>query len=179
MKKTILALVAGSMMASSVGFAAPINNLEPGEVIAGYSHYGMAHDTNNDSFYAEGANSDKFTMGVEHNNYSDSGNGSWNTTDIYAQYKLDPNFRLILGDRSYDYGDESSKIIYGIGVTTNLGPKMDGYASVIGNSITTEWQAGVKFAVSDNVSVNVGYKSNKDNGYLTYDGVGAGINYKF
>ncbi len=175
MKIKILTLLAGSMLASSIGFAAPISDLSQGEATIGYNHYSMSHDTNDNSFYLEGAVSDKFTLGVEHNHYSKD----WNNTDIYAQYKLDPNVHLIIGDRNYDYDHQSDKVFYGVGVTTNLAPRLDGYASVITNSYTTEWQAGVNYALNDNIGLNVGYKSNKDDGYPTYDGVGIGLNCKF
>ena len=178
MKIKILALVIGSLVTSSIGFAAPINNAAQGETTIGYNYYNMSNSTNNDSFYLENALSDKFTLGIEHNNYS-ANPGDWNTTDIYLQYKIDPNVRLILGDRDYSYGNQSNKVFYGVGVTTNLAPKLDGYASVITNSSTTEWQAGVNYALTNQLGLNVSYKSNKDDHYATYNGVGIGLNYKF
>jgi phosphate-selective porin len=179
MKMKILVLIASSILTSSIGFAAPINNLASGETTIGYNYYDMSHDANNNSFYLENAISDKFTLGVEHNNYSANSYADWNTTDVYAQYKLDPNVRLILGDRNYDYDNQSNKVFYGVGFTTNLAPKLDGYASIITNSYTTEWQAGVNYALSDKLALNANYKSNKDNNYSTYDGIGIGLNYKF
>ncbi|MBP2654880.1 MAG: hypothetical protein H6Q73_2449 [Firmicutes bacterium] len=179
MKKTILALVAGSMMVSSVGFAAPITNMWTGEAAVGYNYYSLSHSTDNSSVYLQGDVSDKFTLGIERNNNSTCDYDDWNTTDIYAHYKLNPNFRIIVGDRDYDYGNVSNKVFYGVGYTTKLAPRMDGYASIIGNSYTTEWQAGVNYALDRNVSLNVGYKSTKDDGYATYDGLGVGVNYKF
>jgi len=179
MKRKILVLITGSMLASSIGFTAPIGNLTPGETTIGYNHYNLSHSTNDDSFYVESAVSDKFTLGIEHNNNSADYAQDWNTTDVYAQYKLDPNIRLILGNRNYDYGNQSNKVFYGVGVATNLAPKLDGYASVITNNYTTEWQTGVNYALSDKVALNANYKSNKDKNYSTYDGVGIGLNYKF
>jgi opacity protein-like surface antigen len=179
MKKKILALLAGSMLASSIGFAAPISDLAQSQATIGYDHYSLSHDTSNNSIYLEGALSDKFTLGVEHNNNSADGVKDWNTTDVYVQYKVDPNVRLILGNRNYDYNNQSDKVFYGVGFTANLAPRLDGYASVITNSTTTEWQAGVNYALSDNVALNVAYKNNKDSDYPTYDGVGIGLNCKF
>lgn len=179
MKRKILTLITGSMLVSSIGFAAPITDLSLGETMIGYNHYNMSHSTNNDNFYLESAISDKFTLGIEHNNNSADYAQDWNTTDIYAQYKLDPNVRLILGNRNYDYGNSSNKVFYGVGATMNLAPKLDGYASVITNSYTTEWKTGVNYALSDKVGLNVNYKSNKDDDYATYDGVGIGLNCKF
>jgi len=178
-KAKVLTLITGSMLATSVGFAAPLNDLAPGEATMGYSHYSMSHSTDDNSFYAEGAVSDKFIIGFERNNYSDDFNDDWKTTDIYAQYKLDPNVRLILGDRNYDYGNKSDKVFYGVGITTNLAPRLNGYASVITNNYTTEWQAGANYQLSENLALNVGYKNNKDDDWDTYDGLGVGLNYKF
>ena len=178
MKKKILALLVGSIVTSSIGFAAPINNATQGETTIGYNYYNMSNSTNNDSFYLENAVSDKFTLGVERNNYS-ANSADWNTTDVYVQYKIDPNVHLILGDRDYSYDNQSNKAFYGVGVTTNLAPKLDGYASVITNSYTTEWQTGVNYALTNQLALNVNYKSNKDNNYPTYNGVGIGLNYKF
>lgn len=177
MKKKILTIVAGLTLASNIGLAAPLNSLATGETAIGYNYYNLSHSTDNSSYYLENAVSDKFTLGVERNNNSDALGTKWNTTDIYAQYKLDPNIRLIVGNRDYDYS--SSKMYVGVGVNTNLAPRLDGYASVITSSYTTEWQAGVNYAVSDKVSLNAAYKNNKDNGYATYDGLGVGLNYKF
>jgi len=178
MKTKILALITGSMLASSIGFAAPISDASPGQTTVGYNHYSLSHSTDNDNFYLENALSDKFTVGIEQNNNS-AGNADWKTTDVYAQYKVEPNIRLILGNRNYDYGNVSNKVFYGVGVNTTLAPKLDGYASVITNSTTTEWQTGVNYALSNKVGVNVNYKSNKDKNDVTYNGLGVGVNYKF
>jgi len=180
-KAKVLTLITGSMLATSVGFAAPLNDLAPGEATMGYSYYGMSHDTDNKSFYIEGAISDKLTIGFEHSNYSfsDYDDDGVNTNDVYAQYKLDPNVRLILGNRNYDYGNQSNKMFYGVGITTNLAPRLNGYASVITNNYTTEWQAGANYQLNQNLSLNVAYKNNKDDGDYTYDGLGVGLNYKF
>ena len=178
MKIKILALVIGSLVTSSIGFAAPLSNLAAGETAIGYNYYNMSHDADNNDYYLEGSLSDKFTVGVERNNYS-AHSADWNTTDIYAHYKIAPNVQLILGNRDYDYGNQSDKVFYGVGMTTNLAPKLDGYASVITSSNTTEWQVGVNYALSNQLGLNVNYKSNKDDHYVTYDGVGVGLNYKF
>lgn len=178
MKTKILALLTGSMLASSIGFAAPLSDVTTGQTTVGYNHYSLSHSTDNDSLYLENTISDKLTLGIEHNSNSVHST-DWNTTDVYAQYKLDPKVRLILGNRNYDYTGPDNKVFYGVGVNTNLAPKLDGYASVITNSNTTEWQTGVNYTLSDKVGLNVNYKSNKDKYYQTYDGVGVGLNYKF
>lgn len=182
MKTKILALLAGMMMAVSVSYAAPITGLAQGETDIGYMHYDMNSDTKTDSFYLENAVSDRFILGVENSGYAFPV-GNVTMTDVYAQYKIDPNIRLIVGDRNYG-GDttpneSSSKFIYGVGANVNLAPKLDGYLSVTGSSIATEWQTGLAYKLNSQVAIQLGYKSYSEQGMQTMDGVGLGINYKF
>jgi len=179
MKKKILALMAGTMLATSIGYAAPLTDLAPGETNIGYNHYNLdqyGDSIDNDSFYLENAVSDKFNVGIERNSYS-APYGSFHTTDIYAHYKLDNGVRLIAGDRNYS-GD-SDKFFYGIGVNANLAPRLDGYASVTTNDVATEWQTGLNYKMDGETSLNLGYKSDKHDNESTMDGIGFGISHKF
>ena len=175
MKKKILTVLAGTMLVSSVSFAAPITDLQKSETSVGYNHYNL-NDLDNDSFYLENAVSNKVVLGLESNSYS-AGGFSDHTTDIYAQYKLDPNVRLIVGNR--DYSDGPNKMFYGVGVNANLSPKVDGYASVTTSSIATEWQTGLEYSLDKQTALHLGYKSNKQDGFSRADGIGFGANYKF
>ncbi|VBB09082.1 Hypothetical protein LUCI_4368 [Lucifera butyrica] len=172
MNKKILTILAGSMLFATTAFAAPITDLQQGETAIGYNHYDLSHSTSDDSFYLENAVSPQFILGVERNGYTD-----FHTTDIYAQYKLDPNVRLIAGNR--DYSDDNSQFFYGIGANVNLSNNLDGYVSVTTSSSATEWQTGLNFKMNSQTSLNLGYKSLKRDYYPTYDGLGFGINYKF
>jgi hypothetical protein len=179
MKKKILTLMAGTMLATSIGYAAPLTELATGETTIGYNHYNLdqnGRSIKDDSFYLENAISDKFIAGIERNGYS-APYGDYHTTDIYAHYKLDNNIRLIVGDRNYS-GD-SDKFFYGIGANVNLAPKLDGYASVITNDVATGWQTGVNYKLDGQTSLNLGYKSDKHDNSSTRDGVGFGLNHKF
>jgi hypothetical protein len=179
MNKKILTLMVGTMLATSVGYAAPLTDLAQGETNIGYNHYNLDQNgdrVKDDSFYLEHALSNKFIAGIEKNGYA-SEYGDFHTTDIYVHYKLDPNIRLIVGDRSYS--GESDKFFYGIGVNTNLAPRLDGYASVTTNDIATGWQAGLNYKMDGQTSLNLGYKSDKRDNYATKDGVGFGISHKF
>ena len=178
MKKKILTILTGAMLTASVSFAAPITDVQQGQTNIGYNHYNLdisGQNVDADAFYLEGAVSDKVILGIERNSYS--GTIEDDTTDVYAQYKLDPNVRLILGSR--DYNDMSSKVFYGIGATTNLAANLDGYASVTKSSVATEWQTGLNYKVSEQATLNLGYKSYKHDGLPTLDGVGFGLGYKF
>jgi opacity protein-like surface antigen len=179
MKKKILTIVTGAMLTASVGFAAPITDLEHNESTIGYNHYnlhvnGIHMDT--DSFYLEHGITDKVIVGLERNSYSVPVYDD-RTTDIYAHYKVDQNVRFILGNRDYSSGP--SKMFYGIGASTNLTPNVDGYASVTSSSIATEWQTGVTYKLNDQASLHLGYKSYKEDGAPNADGIGFGANYKF
>lgn len=180
MNKKILALLAGTMLVTSVGFAAPVSNVHEGQNNIGYDHYSLSNDVKDDNFYFQHGLSDKFTIGVEQNSYSHNSGGSLRTTDVAVDYKLDSNVHLTAANRSYNNDGYSNKFAYGIGANVNLAQNLDGYASVVATSISTDWQAGVAFKMDSQTALHVGYKSYKDD-YTnqTYDGVGFGINYNF
>lgn len=175
MKKKILTIVAGTMLAASTAFAAPITDLQEGQTTIGYNHYNLSHDVKDDSFYLENAISPKFVLGIERNSLSGYGDGDM--TDVYVQYKLDHNFRLIAGNR--DYSEGSDKFFYGIGANVNLAPKLDGYIQVTNSNIATEWQTGVNLNMDGQNSLHLGYKSYKQDYQSTIDGIGFGISHKF
>ncbi|SMD12323.1 hypothetical protein SAMN04488500_12856 [Sporomusa malonica] len=179
MKKKILTLLTGTMLVASVGMAAPLTDLQKGESNIGYNHYNLdaaGQNIDTDGFYLENGIGNKVIVGVERNSYSVPGY-DFKTTDIYAHYKLDPNIRLIVGSR--DYSDGPSKMFYGVGASTNLAPKVDGYASVTTSSIVTEWQTGLTYKLNNQASLHLGYKSYKEDGAATADGLGFGANFKF
>ena len=177
MKKKVLTILTGTMLAASIGFAAPITDLQQNETTIGYNHYNLdasGYTIDNDSFYLENAVSDKVIIGIERNSYSGY---DFKTTDIYAHYKIDPNIRLIAGNR--DYSDGPSKMFYGVGGSANLAPKVDGYASVTTSSFVTEWQTGITYQLNKQAALHLGYKSYKEDGAPRADGIGFGVNYTF
>lgn len=177
MKKKILTIMVGTMLAANIGSAAPITDLGDGQTNVGYNHYNLDHSgahVKADSFYIEHGFSDKIIAGVERNGYSYPGSDS-HTTDLSVQYKLDPNIRLIVGDRSYS--NDTDKVFFGIGANVNLAPKLDGYASVITNNLETQWQVGTTYKMDTQASLHVGYTSSNFD-HSTRDGLGFGINYK-
>ena len=177
MKKKILTIMVGTMLAASIGSAAPLTDLGDGQTNVGYNHYNLTHNGMNvkaDSFNIEHGFSDKVIAGVERTGYAyPVGNG--HTTDIYVHYKLDQNIRLIATDRNYS--DDTDKVLLGLGATVNLAPKLDGYASVITASGETEWQVGTTYKMDNQASLHVGYTSSNFD-HSTRDGLGFGINYK-
>lgn len=177
MKKKILTIMVGTMLAANIGSAAPITDLGDGQTNVGYNHYNLDHSgahVKADSFYIEHGFSDKIIAGVERTGYAYPV-GDGHTTDLSVQYKLDPNFRLIVGDRNYS--GNTDKVFFGMGANVNLASKLDGYASVITNSDETEWQVGTTYKMDNQTSLHLGYKSSKFE-HSTRDGLGFGINYK-
>lgn len=128
---TVISLVAFSM---GTGFAAPINNLTQGQTAVGII---------DDSFYAEHKMSDNLTLGVQKN-------------DIYGQFNLDNNLRAIVGSRDYN---SDSKIYIGAAVNSPLAPSLDGYASIIGANNFKELQVGANYNLTNNLDVNLNYRS--------------------
>lgn len=177
MKKQLLLLTISSILAvSTTALAAPLTNVEKDQTSIGYNHYNLAHDLKDDSFNIEHGLSDKFNIGAERNGFSQYG-GDSHSTDIYVQYKLDPNVRLTVGNRDYSNSD-SNKMFYGIGANVNLSSKVDGYAAVNTNSNETQWEAGINYNMDSKTALHLGYKSINVDGGSTFDGIGFGINTK-
>lgn len=176
MKKVIPLLIAVSILATGAAYAAPISDLDTGKTAIGYQHYDMNDNLKSDSVYLESAVSDRVVLGVERSGYAFPVTDSV-MTDIYAQYKLDPHVRLIVGNRNYE--DGPNKVFAGIGGYASLAQKLDGYASVTGSSIATEWQAGVTYNMDGQTALQLGFKSYKEDYAPTRDGIGLGISHKF
>ena len=178
MNKKVLAILAGTMLVSSVAVASPVTDLQEGQTDIGYDHYNLNHSVKDDNFYIEHALSPKFTLGVEQNSYSIDSHSVQKTTDIALGYNLDKNVRLTVGSRNFD-NDYSNKVAYGIAAKVDIAPKMDLYAGVTATSVSTDWQTGLAYNMDGQTSLHFGYKSYKQDDSSTVDGVGFGINYKF
>lgn len=205
MKKCLLVLAASIAM-SGIAAAAPVTNLEKGETTAGYLYWNPkveiasydlgSHNAN--GFFVETALSDKVIVGIETIKGDASAilsgfSGSADTrfTDVTIQYKVADNIRLIAGNRNYDtngsiagQGSASiseNKLLYGISGSTALGEKTTAYASVLQNSIGTDWQIGVNQNISNTLTFNINYRYyDEDSIFDTkLKGLGAGLIYKF
>lgn len=179
MKKMIFAIVAGTMLSASISFAAPITDLQQTETTIGYNHYNLkanGQKINDDSVYFESGVAERFILGIERNSHSIPGADA-KATDVYAQYKLDPNIRLIVGNR--DYSDGPNKMFFGIGASKALTSRVDAYTSVTSSNIATEWQAGAVYKLNSQTALHLGYKSYKEDYAPRADGIGFGVNYTF
>jgi hypothetical protein len=128
MKKKILVGLAGTMLISSVGFAAPVVDLAKGETVIGYNYHSYSADLagydfgdfNADGFHIEHGLTDQITLGFETSqgkaNYlyapSDILTAKVTFNDIYLAYKPQmsgkANVQLILGSRSYKENDSEN-----------------------------------------------------------------------
>ncbi|MDU2063941.1 MAG: hypothetical protein E6713_03790 [Sporomusaceae bacterium] len=181
MKKTIMAIVTGTLLTAVPVFAAPLSDVQEGQTVLGYNHYNLDQNGNSvkdDSFYLEAGVAPKVIVGVERNGYAFPNNYDAKTTDVYAQYKVNDNVRLIAGNRDFSNGG-GDKFFYGVGLSANLAQNVDGYVSATTNSRYTEWQTGVNYNMDNQTTLNVGYKSYKEDGSSRLDGVGFGISHKF
>ncbi|WP_312524503.1 hypothetical protein [Anaerospora sp.] len=205
MKKCFLVLAASIAM-SGVAAAAPVTNLEKGETNAGYLYWNPkveiasadlgSHNAN--GFFVETALTDKVIVGIETIKGDASAviSGSFakadtRFTDVTIQYKIADNVRLIAGNRNYDTNGSASgwgsaslsenKLVYGISGSTALGEKTTAYASVLQNSIGTDWQIGVNQNISNTLTFNINYRYyDEDSIFDTkLKGLGAGLIYKF
>ncbi|GMA99844.1 hypothetical protein [Pelosinus sp. IPA-1] len=134
MKKIALTVASLLAFGISTGFAAPINNLSQGQTAVGVV---------DDSFYLEHKMSDNLTLGFQKN-------------DIYGQVNVNNNIRAIIGSRDYN---SNSKIYVGAAVTSPLAPSLDGYASLVGASGFKELQVGANYNLTNNLDLNVNYRS--------------------
>ncbi|WP_333595445.1 hypothetical protein [Anaerospora hongkongensis] len=190
---------------SGIAAAAPVTDLAKGETTAGYLYWNPkveiasydlgSHNAN--GFFVETALTDKVILGIETIKgdasavvYGVPGSADTRFTDVTIQYKVADNVRLIAGNRNYDTNGSNAyasgsisenKLLYGISGSTALGEKTTAYASVLQNSIGTDWQIGVNQTVSDNVTLNINYRYYDEDSILDtkLKGVGAGIIYKF
>lgn len=191
MKKKVLAGLVGTMLVSSIGFAAPVVELNKGETTIGYSHSNFDLTVNGDSdlgdlkangYYVQHGLTDKITLGFEKNKgkYSctdgvDSNTINISFNDIYATYKVAKNAQILLGNRAYKlsgFGTEAgvpwsetlsteNKLMYGIQGTAKLAEKLNGYLGFIKTSEETESKIGVIYAVASNTNLDLNYTIHK------------------
>lgn len=134
MKKIALTVASLLTLSIGTGFAAPINNLSQGQTAIGVL---------DDSLYLEHKLSDNFTLGAQKN-------------DIYGQVNINNNLRAIVGSKDYN---SESKLYVGAAVNTPLAPSLDGYASLVGASDFKELQVGANYNLTNNLDLNLNYRS--------------------
>ncbi len=163
MKKVLLGV--GLLLSVSVGTgtAAPINDLERGQTAVGVL---------TDTIYLENKIGKDLTIGYQN---VDRKNGS-DMDDFYGQYQLPfSSVRAILGYR--DIGSGSTYI--GLSVSEGLAPRLNGYASMIGNDDFVEYQVGANLELTSQVGLNANYRNFRPDRYRNESRLEVGASYKF
>lgn len=202
MKKKVLVGIVGSMLISSIGFAAPATDLKEGQTVAGYNYSNMninlaGYDVGNAGYnglYIQNAVSNKVTIGLEYNKGTKTLTGNGHTakidtknTDFYGQYNLDKNFSIVAGLRKYDLAasldgtgiaGSENKFLYGLTAKTELAEKVTGYATYLKTTEEKQWNVGATYQMSKDYSLDINYANHKYDD-LTIKGLGFGVGVKF
>jgi hypothetical protein len=124
-----------------------------------------------DNFYVE-HNFGNFTLGVQNSDWDNVGT----MNDIYGQFHLTNNFRVLVGNRNFD---STSKMYAGLAVIGPLSPGWEGYLSMIGGDGFKQVQVGANMRIATNVDLNINYHSFMPDGGGNANGLGAGVSFKF
>lgn len=199
MKKKILSGLICSMLVASVGFAAPVLDLETNQTAAGYNYSRFDIDAGGfdlgketfDGFYVQHQLSDKLTLGLERASIGFEipglGSADLRMTDLLAQYKLDDNVNLALGIRKYRASDpdgsgSETKAAFGINGKTQLAENLTGYVSYLRTSYEDEWKIGANYQISKNTYLDLNYAHHNGDGDLDgleFKGFGLGVGFLF
>lgn len=134
MKKIALATTLMLTLSAGSVFASPINNLDNEQTAIGVQ---------DSRAFIEHKFSDTVTVGLQED-------------DIYGQFAVGKNIRLLAGQR--DYHDDS-QMYGGLGLTAPLAPNIDGYATLVGGADFKEMQLGANVNIAPNLDLNVNYRS--------------------
>lgn len=195
LKRKILAALIGSMLITSVGFSAPVLELEQNQTAIGYGYSKLEAEVkglgsakeNFNSLYVQHKLSDKVVLGLEQLKTSPTG-GELKLTDLIAQYSVDENLNFALGARKYHLSisgfgsDSETKAIFGVNYHKELGEKVTGYASYLKSSYEDEWKIGVTYKMSSRAFLDVNYSyhdADAEGVDLTFKGLGIGIGFIF
>ncbi len=193
MKKKVLATLAALSVATSVGFASPLNDFSQGKVAVDISVRPSNDLKVSDlgTFDGKTAWDYGLTVGLGNNlafqykNYNPkskdydlfgvtTANGRLDTQEFNLLYKLDKNFTVFTGMNQAKSiyhingaGDftGNTKNNWQIGVTgqTSLGDKVTGYATIAAGQDTSSYKIGASYAIDKNVDFDIFYGENKYN----------------
>lgn len=195
MKKKVLSVLIGSMVVASVGFAAPVVDLEKNQTAVGYNYSKLDIDLEGvgsteekfHSVYVQHKFDEKVSFGLEQTRTTFDGD-ELKLVDMLGQYALDDHTNLVLGVRKYKItldgvGSASeSKATLGINGHTQLADSLTGYAQFLTNSYEKEWKFGATYQMAQNTYLDVNYtrhKADTDFGDLTFKGFGFGVGFMF
>ena len=190
MNKKVLVTVAALSLATSVGFASPLNDFSKGNVAVDISvrpsNDLKIGDTTFDgkASYEYGVTAglgNKFA--VQYKNYNplskdytdgiDIINGKLDTQEFNVLYKLDKNFTAFTGVNQVqsiirlngtDYaGDTKNNWQFGVTGQTDLSDKLIGYATVAAGQDTSAYKLGLAYAIDKSLDFDLFYGQNKYN----------------
>jgi len=191
MNKKVLVTVAALSLATSVGFASPLNDFSKGNVAVDVSVRPSNDLKVSDNGTFDGKNSWEYgvtaglgnKLAVQYKNYnplskdySDGDNvinGKLDTQEFNVLYKLDKNFTAFTGVNQVksiyrvngrDFtGDTKSNWQVGITGQTDLSDKLVGYATISAGEDTNAYKLGLGYAIDKNLDFDVFYGQNKYN----------------
>lgn len=115
-------------------------------------------------------------------------------TDFFIQYQFNSYFGLVLGSREYNHKIfvngirfmtyDDAFLLYGLTAATRFNDRWNGYVVALNNEVETDLQIGTTYALTDNIFVDLNYKSNvfeeKSLGAkIKTTGAGFGLGFKF
>ena len=154
MKKTLLTSAVMIALSVSTAFAAPINNLNEDQTAIGVQDRAM---------YVEHKFGDTLTLGIQKD-------------DLYGQFKLNNNLRVLAGSKDYN---SDSEFYAGVGVTAPLASNLDGYATLVAGSGFKEMQVGTNINVAPNFDLNLNYRTLMPDQGSSSDRTSIGASFKF
>lgn len=207
-KRIIFIVVLALMLifVSGICFATPITNFKEEEVIAGIGSvnwdskytYGRRGDFSSErTMNLQYGVSDKFALSAElgdtgniHLHYTGGGEGDYRMKDLTVRvhYKLSDEVQLLAGNLGrharLSYGDGSidsasnNKFLYGIGATLPLQESLRTFASWEKAGYISNYQVGISYQFSSQISAYVAYNSETYNG-IKNTGTELGARYTF
>lgn len=203
MKKKVLGVFAVLSLATSVGFAAPLNDFSEGKVAIDISAR-PSNDIKADNDTTLDAKTSweyGITAGVGNNfavqyknfnpkskDYSGD-NLKLETQELNVLYKLNENYTVFTGlvqaKSKYNLsglggleGDTKSNWQVGVTGQSPLADKLTGYATVAAGADTSSWKLGLAYAVNKNTDFDLFYAENKYNKVNFYGGLDLDADYK-
>lgn len=193
--KKVLGILAGLMVISSIGFAAPIVNTDAHEIQVGYGSADI-EGVSADNLFLQYGVTDKLSLSLEQTDFGKIGsiyyygelvNIDFKYTDFKAHYKIADGVRIFAGNRDYELTASSgsgsgsateSDFLYGIGVTVPLGEKLTAYGSWQKADVVKDYQIGASYQIDPKLSAFVSYNKYDIDG-VKADGTAFGVSYKF
>jgi len=170
-KKSVIMFIFLTLSTSTAVFAAPIQDLEKGDLGVDL----MIHDSkNNHNFSFEYQLTDTLGVGYE---ITDWKYGS-TTNQTFAQFNASPNSKFIVGNINVN---SRSTSIFGVGFSGNLNEDANYYGSILAGDEVQESQIGVMYKLTDDNDwkLNFNYRTLKYQDSERKNSFYWGVSYRF